>query len=165
MDTKIISAVLLVIGVGVGYIIGTNMDNDSHNMSGDDMEEMSEEMDMSEHEMHDHSMLEVDQEQPIPSVKLEVFKDEKDGYNIHLITTNFTFTPETVNEKAVANSGHAHIYVNGDKLARLYGDWFNLSAKDLSEGENLIEVTLNANDHGEWVLNGEHISDSVTVTK
>jgi hypothetical protein len=110
-----------------------------------------------------HTMVEVDVALPVPTVQVEAFEDAKGGYNIHVRTTNYTFTPEAVNESPVPNTGHAHVYVNGVKVARLYGEWFNLPGDLFHEGENLIEVTLNANDHSEWALGGEHIAALVTV--
>lgn len=166
MNTKFIPAILLIIGIAIGYVVGSNTAANTDSMSDGDMEmDMNMDMDMSQSGTHTHRMLEIDQGQPIPTIELEVSKDMMDGYNLHLVTTNFTFTPETVNEKNVANTGHAHIWVNGVKLSRLYGNWFNLSSKHLNDGENLVEVTLNANDHGEWAVNGQHISDTVTITK
>lgn len=112
-----------------------------------------------------HPMLEIDQTKPIPSLSIEVTPDSKDGYNIHLLTKNYKFTPQDVGGKATANEGHAHLYVNGVKVARLYGEWFNLSTGALKAGDNTIEVTLNANDHSEWVVLGKHIKATATVLK
>ncbi len=112
-----------------------------------------------------HPMVEINLSSPIPKLSLDVVKDSKDGYNIHLITQNYSFTPESVGGKNKDNTGHAHLYVNGVKVARLYSSWFNLGNSFLKEGENLIEVTLNANDHSEWVQKGEHISAKTKIIK
>ncbi len=112
-----------------------------------------------------HEMLEVDTSKPVPTVTLLATKDSKDGYNLQLVTENFTFTPENVGGAPVANEGHAHLFVNGNKVARLYGDWFSLSSSHLKEGENIIEVSLNANDHSEWTVEGQHIGAEVTISK
>ncbi|MCA9368338.1 hypothetical protein KC887_08875, partial [Candidatus Kaiserbacteria bacterium] len=112
---------------------------------------------------HTHPMLEVDPALPVPTVTLEAVKDEKDGYNLHLVTTNYTFTPEAANSPPAANTGHAHLYVNGQKVARVYGEWFHLPAADLAQGLNAVEVTLNANDHSEWVYEGAHLAATTTV--
>jgi hypothetical protein len=114
---------------------------------------------------HAHAELEVDATKPVPTISVEALKDAKDGYNIHITTTNYAWAPEHVNGAAVQGEGHAHIYVNGVKIARVYGEWFNLSESTLQDGENIVEVTLNANDHSEWMHKGEHIADTVTITK
>ncbi len=112
-----------------------------------------------------HAMTEVDATKPIPTVAVEAIRDSKDGYNLHVTTTNFSFTPEDVGGAPQANTGHVHLYVNGVKVARLYGEWFNLGNAQLKGGENVIEVTLNANDHSEWTVSGEHIAAKITITK
>jgi hypothetical protein len=63
------------------------------------------------------------------------------------------------------NQGHAHIYVNGVKVSRVYSKWYYLSSAFLKPGENNVSVTLNANDHSEWAINGTSISSSVRVRK
>ena len=55
----------------------------------------------------------------------------------------------------------AHLYINGEKVARLYGPWYHIAY--LEPGKNEILVTLNANNHGEYLHDGEVIADTVTV--
>lgn len=117
------------------------------------------------HDAMAHEMIQIDENIPAPTISVEAIKDAKDGYNLHVITTNYKWTPENVNAPPVQGQGHAHIYVNGVKLARLYSEWFNVSSSELKEGANEITVTLNANDHREWALGEEHFSDTVIVTK
>jgi hypothetical protein len=143
-------------GCLVGYVLGLGMPDGSQSTVMD----MSPAMD---HTMH--AMTEIDTTVPVPTVQVEALKDTKGGYNIHVTTTNYAFTPEAVNTDPVPNTGHAHVYVNGMKVARLYGEWFNLPADVFQKGDNLIEVTLNANDHSEWSRDGEHIAGSVIVTE
>jgi hypothetical protein len=112
-----------------------------------------------------HGMLEIDTRLLVPSITLEAFDDEKSGYNLHLITENYVFTPENISTEPVQGEGHAHIYVNGVKLGRLYAGWYHLPASELRMGENTVEVTLNANDHSDWMMEGQHILSSVVVSK
>lgn len=113
--------------------------------------------------MHSHAMLEVDKESPVPEISIKAYKDKKDGYNIHIMTENFSFAPTKVNGLPTQGEGHAHLYVNEEKIARVYGEWFHVSADLLEYGENIIEVTLNANDHSEWIVDGVHIADQVVI--
>jgi hypothetical protein len=55
-----------------------------------------------------------------------------------------------------------HIYVDGTKLTRLYGEWFYLDG--LTEGEHDVRVELSANSHNPLALDGELIDDEVTIT-
>lgn len=148
---------------GMEEMEGMSKDTPMKDMPAMDMSKMNPEgLPMG---IHNHPMREVDQSLPIPEVAITSIKDAMDGYNIQLATKNFTFTPELINTEPVANQGHAHIYVNGTKISRLYGPWFNLSDKHLEEGINTIEVTLNANDHSEWAVEGTHIQSIIKLTK
>jgi len=65
---------------------------------------------------------------------LHASKDSNKGWNLHLPVKNFTFTPAQVGESnEQTNQGHVHLYVDGKKHARLYGEWYHLVG--LSEGE------------------------------
>jgi len=112
-----------------------------------------------------HPMTEVDKAKPVPEVTVTADPDAKGGYNIYLNTKNFKFTPEKVGTAAVANEGHAHVFVNNVKVGRLYGNWAYVADKAFQPGDNQLEVTLNANDHSEWSLDGKHIGDIITLQK
>ncbi|MFK5977729.1 MAG: hypothetical protein QM488_02435 [Rhizobiaceae bacterium] len=95
---------------------------------------------------HDHSkLLSLKAGANAPTIAIDLEKDVVGGWNLHIITTHFRFAPEAVNEKHHAGEGHAHIYVNDKKLARIYGPWFHIGS--LPKGNVKVSVTLNANDH------------------
>lgn len=96
-----------------------------------------------------------------PTVKITVEKDKMSGYNLHAVTTNYKFTPEKANLTNVMGEGHAHIYVDGVKLTRLYGDWYYIG--HLEPGVREIKVSLNGNDHAAYYANGKEIADTVKV--
>ncbi|MEM6711588.1 MAG: hypothetical protein AAF590_04830 [Pseudomonadota bacterium] len=112
------------------------------------------------HSVHAHTQIEVSAANA-PSVAIDVVRDTMSGWNLLLTLDNFALTPGSVNEAHVAGEGHAHIYVNGQKHARLYADAYHFSS--LPAGEVEITVTLNANDHSEFVVDGERIQASATV--
>lgn len=115
---------------------------------------------------HDHPALPVDPGLPIPTVTHLIFPDAVDGYNVQILSKNFKFTPASINRKNVANEGHAHLYVNGAKIARVYGNWFHLPASFLQPGVNAVSVSLNANDHSTWALpSGDLIASTVPVIR
>ncbi len=105
--------------------------------------------------MHEKRMV----SEPYPTLSFEVIPDVKMGWNVHIETTNFVFAPQNVNTDYVEGEGHAHLYVNGVRLTRLYGNWYYL--KELLPGENEITVSLSGNDHSELYA-GE---DPIRVTK
>ena len=97
-----------------------------------------------------------------PTVSLKVTKDELQGWNIHLNTSNFKFTPQKFGKPHVVGEGHAHLYLDGEKVARVYGSWYHLSR--LMAGTHTLKVTLNANTHDEYLYDGNIISDEVEIT-
>ncbi|MEP3442481.1 MAG: hypothetical protein ABJN72_13480 [Sulfitobacter sp.] len=113
--------------------------------------------------MHQHPPRSVREGLPVPAVNHLMFPDIMDGYNVQIITQNFTFTPAAINRAPKDNEGHAHIYVNDTKIARIYGNWYHLPAEMLASGDNKVRVTLNANDHSEWAVDGVPISSTVNI--
>lgn len=107
-----------------------------------------------------HGLFEIAAENA-PLVTLHVQKDALSGWNVEVQTEGFEFRPNGVNSEPILGEGHGHIYVNGEKLARLYSPHFHLA--DLPPGTNEIRVTLNAHDHSAFTVNGEEISASARV--
>jgi hypothetical protein len=95
------------------------------------------------------------------TAELRVSKDRKMGYNINVRTTAFRWAPWNASKPHVQGQGHGHLYVNGKKVTRLYGPWYFLG--DLKKGRNVIKVTLNGNDHGDYVRDGAPIAVSKVV--
>ena len=62
-----------------------------------------------------------------PSVRKRLGKDAhtKGAFNLFVDLENFRFTPEEVNKTSRINEGHAHLYLNGKKVTRLYGILFH----------------------------------------
>ena len=112
---------------------------------------------------HSHKKMEIPAGQPLPEVDLIVHQDDMKGWNLEVKLTNFKFAPETVNESSNANEGHAHLYVNGKKITRIYGNWYYLG--NLEPGNNKITVTLNTNKHEDLVKDGEMIMDTEIINQ
>lgn len=97
-----------------------------------------------------------------PTVSISVVEDAVSGWNIKVETDNFRFTPDNVNQENIIGEGHAHLYVDGVKVARLYaGDYHYIENFD---GTRTFRVTLNANDHSEYAVDGDVIDSEVQVT-
>jgi len=82
-----------------------------------------------------------------PTLDFVVTRDPDHGWNLHLITMNFRFAPENVGGEFVPGEGHAHLYVDGEQVARIYGSWFHIDK--LRHGLVDVTVTLNGNDHSQ----------------
>lgn len=111
-----------------------------------------------DHSTHKHEGVEAtrfDANAAIPSVTLSVQADSMNGWNVQIEIEHFTFAPEKAGAEDTQNEGHAHLYVDGYKFARLYGNWYHLKA--LTPGKHYITVTLNTNDHKGLEHKGEKI--------
>ncbi|AXI44804.1 hypothetical protein C1J03_01410 [Sulfitobacter sp. SK012] len=147
----------LVFGGGIGFVLaaGNGITFDGHDHG-----------DASQHDGMDHAKT---HETPLeilaanaPEITLAVTPDPMTGYNLHLTTQNFTFAPEAASLADVAGEGHAHVYINGEKLARLYGPWMHLNA--LPVGDVEVQVTLNSNDHRALSVAGTPITATVQLS-
>ncbi|MEM6998137.1 MAG: hypothetical protein AAF413_04470 [Patescibacteria group bacterium] len=141
----------LVLGYGVGYVMGGRAGDDASSHDGH-----------SSHGTHmKHALFNV-AAADAPSVSISVTEDAKSGWNVQLATDRFEFTPESVNSENVVGEGHAHLYVDGKKVARLYGSTFHYPEN--FDGTREFRVTLNANDHGEYAVDGQVVEASLDIT-
>lgn len=124
-------------------------------------ETMSPDMEQGAHSGHSHGMMVIPDGQPVPQVTVDVFPDPVSGWNLQVQTANWTFAPESVNASSVPTEGHAHLYINGEKVTRIYGEWYHIPS--LPPGEHVITVGLNANGHEALMHEGAPIAASVKV--
>lgn len=89
-------------------------------------------------------MAAVDQGAPFPTVDVAATA-EGDGWNVTITTQRFTFSEDQMGTAHHAGVGHAHIYVGGIKLGRVFGGDYRIGK--LPTGTHQIQVTLNTNDH------------------
>jgi hypothetical protein len=95
-----------------------------------------------------------------PQVQLSVKKDSLGGFNIHIITKNFIWKPDSASGFYVEGEGHAHLYVDETKIARVYGEWFHLDTQPygIKAGKHNLIASLNGNDHVIYTIEGVAIS-------
>jgi hypothetical protein len=99
---------------------------------------------------------------PVPTVSFTLTKDTLDGWDLHINTTNFTFTPQNINQAPIADQGHVHLYIDGN-LTVVFGPWFHISGDQLPPGTHTIVVSLNANDHSIFSYGGKNIQAMQTL--
>lgn len=119
------------------------------------------EQDIHDEEAHAHEEL-LDASSWNPSVEIEILEDPKSGWNVHIITENFEFNPEGASKEHVDGEGHAHVYLDGVKLNRVYSEWYHIAK--IEPGTHEIRVTLNANSHEDLEVNGEQVEAIETIT-
>ncbi|MFI5804201.1 hypothetical protein [Streptomyces sp. NPDC051561] len=100
-----------------------------------------------------------------PEVGLTVRPDSEDGWNVQLSLTRFRFTPDSTGGAALPGSGHAHLYVDGRELGRLYGPWFHLPGNATPrKGTGTLTVRLHADDHTVWAVRGKPVQGTAPLT-
>jgi len=111
---------------------------------------------------HKHGTINVSANAAVPSVDLVVHQDAISGRNLEILTKNFRFAPEHASSKHVPGEGHAHLYIDGKKVARVYGHWFHIA--EPASGTHSIRVTLNSNSHDDLVAGNKLIEDEEIIT-
>lgn len=110
-----------------------------------------------------HPLIEVPDGHPVPKMLVRIVPDRMDGFNVFLETRDFLFTPQHAGSEAVPNQGHAHLYINGRKVARMYSPWHHLPAASLREGINRLEVEFSSNDHSVWSVAGQPVGADMLI--
>ena len=113
-------------------------------------------------DMHGHGdVLDVAEGLPIPTVAIEVLEDPMSGWNLRVETTDFEIVPEHVSMEHVDGEGHMHLYINDEKITRLYSSWYHLGV--LEPGEHEVRVDLSSNNHASMAVSGDIIDAVATV--
>jgi len=110
--------------------------------------------------MHSDSIT-VESEAPV-SVSITAEPDAHGGVDVQIATEGFQFAPDSVDQPHTPGAGHAHIYVDGVKLGRVFESDYHIDP--LSPGQHEIKVSLNTNDHSELVYDGSKVESTATVT-
>ncbi|HMQ93113.1 MAG TPA: hypothetical protein PKA33_16395 [Amaricoccus sp.] len=114
------------------------------------------------HAGHDHSgLVSLPPGPSAPTLDFGIAPDPVAGWNLRVMTSNFRFAPEHAGGPDRPGEGHAHLYANGEKIARLYGEWFHIDS--LPPGTVELTVTLNANDHSGLAVGNAPLSVSRTI--
>ena len=102
----------------------------------------------------------------IAKVSLVVKPDMMAGYNVQIKTLNFKWAPNHASMAHRKGEGHAHIYVDGVKIGRVYGEWYHLNVANLNltPGEHTVLVNLNGNDHKPYAVDGKLLEAKGKIT-
>ena len=84
------------------------------------------------------------------------------GWLVEFDVTGHEFSESAKDGPHVDGQGHGHLYVDGTKLATIFGPMYMID--ELPAGDHMISVTLNANDHATLTLNGEPIGAMTMIT-
>lgn len=144
----------LFFGGGIGFLLaasnGATLDGHEH----------SENVEM-DHSDHHNTAVSIATGGNAPTLAIALHPDPSAGWNLEVKTSNFRFAPEHASMDNADGEGHAHVYINGEKLRRLYGSWMHLDA--LPKGAVEVTVSLNANDHSPLSVGDMPLSASTFI--
>lgn len=107
-------------------------------------------------------MFKVPANEPQPTLAMNVSKEsDTGGWEVNVETKNFRFAKELADGDHVAGTGHGHIYINGVKLGRLYGNAASIGA--LPKGNHVVRATLNTNNHQTYMVAGKRVTATATI--
>jgi len=110
----------------------------------------------------DHSASNGEEAEPSPQLSIQPPDVSADGFAVQIEVENLEFVVVDAATPHVAGQGHAHIYLNGLKLGRLYSESFEIGA--LKPGDYTLTVAVNTNDHRPYVTDGQPVSASYSFT-
>ncbi|NRB41510.1 MAG: hypothetical protein HRU20_24065 [Pseudomonadales bacterium] len=112
-----------------------------------------------------HESIDVPEGVAAPQLSVEVYPDMMSGFNLHIKTKNFQLEPPEfmANKPAVGVQGHAHLYVNEKKIARVYGPYVHVPASLLKDGMNMIAITINDHHHNTWRYQDKEIIAAIIL--
>ncbi len=102
----------------------------------------------------------MESETPV-SISVTAEQDDSGGVNVRIDTEGWRWAPEEVNLANVPGAGHAHVYVDGVKINRVYGPNYYLTG--VEPGTREIRVTLNTNAHNELTYAGQPLESTTSV--
>lgn len=146
-------------GLGFAFAAGNGITFDGHD-HGDAAQHGGMDHSGTDHAMMHDTPIDVSAD-AAPDVQIMVSPDPMAGYNLHVMVENFAFSPQSASLPHQPGQGHAHVYANGVKLARIYGPWMHLDG--LPKGEVEIKVTLNSNDHHPLEVDGAPVTARAVV--
>ena len=115
-------------------------------------------------QIHQHSALEIPIDAAVPRIEISVERDPIDGVNVLLKIENYLMnSPIDQSADAPVLQGHAHVFVNGQKKQRLYGNAIHIPQEWLRDGVNQVAISLNSHQHENWTKDGKSIVGSVFI--
>lgn len=114
---------------------------------------------------HEHSMVQIPDGKIAPSLRLEIHRDNKSGFNLAILTKNFFLEPpeQSGGDNGELLEGHAHIFINGQKVYRAYSTYIHLPSELFTSGINQVMVSLNDHDHNTWSKGQRMVLSTVVI--
>ncbi|MDO3387432.1 hypothetical protein QWI17_16440 [Gilvimarinus sp. SDUM040013] len=114
---------------------------------------------------HEHAMRQIPEGSTLPSLSLALHRDTKSGFNLAIQTKDFYLEPPELasDNQGLILEGHAHIFINGEKIYRAYSQHIHLPAELFDEGINQIMVSLNDHEHNTWSKGSRMVMSTLVI--
>lgn len=124
---------------------------------------------------HSHTPVAVPAIAPIPQLSTVLTRDVMSGFNLQILTANYEMSPPPfdvpmedlmvpqINEASGFLQGHAHLYINGEKIQRVYGNYIHIPASYFKTGMNQLNITINNHAHMFWTTDEKQIISSLFI--
>jgi hypothetical protein len=124
---------------------------------------------------HSHMPVSVPKNVAPMALSLQLSEDAMSGYNLKLQTQRYVLTPPpaglgmaqlmgaAIDERSGYLTGHAHLYINGEKIQRVYGSDVHLPASLFKAGINSISLTLNNHGHMYWTIDDKKVVSTLHI--
>lgn len=106
----------------------------------------------------------------VPSVRFDITEDSMDGYNITMELDDFNMTAplygtadSLTTSAGEMMSGHLHLYINGEKMMRVYGPAVHVPASWLKEGINTVTLSVNNHRHGTFTHQDKEVQSTAII--
>lgn len=154
---------LLILGALFGGFVTYGLMVQTGAVGGDHHDEVAHDHEDDDGDAHDHGEELAVDNAIAPSLSIDSARISG-GNNVDLNVSweNFRMAPENADGDHVDGEGHLHVYVDGEKIGRMYGQWYHVF--DLTPGEHVIEVTATTNDHRLYTTDDEEIAATTSVT-
>ncbi len=118
-----------------------------------------------DHPVMHQAQLPVPEGVPVPRLGMQLSRDAEDGFNLHVELRNFQMESPAFMQSAVEDRvrGHAHLYLNGVKLTRLYAQDLHLPGRLFRPGINSLQISINDHDHAVLALDNEPIQATILM--
>ena len=126
---------------------------------------------------HSHMPIALPEEAKPIALSLKLSGDAMSGYNLTLLTDNYLFglppaqmtmmemMSADIDESTGIVEGHAHLYVNGNKIQRIYGKYVHLPEDLFADGVNSVSVTLNNHGHMYWTMQDKKVIATLFINR
>lgn len=85
----------------------------------------------------------------------------EDGWRVLIDAPGLEFSADAADGEHVPGQGHGHLYLNGLKLQRVYSPELRIGA--LPPGSYELTLSLNANDHRAYAVDGTPLTATATI--